>query len=145
MRRVSSTARIYNTRWIPCCCLEQPRVPVPTASIPSFRIGFLAETGTHIYIYMWLSSPGVRLSFLFSPFSLSFWSLPCLSLCFVSPPRCPYAGIFLSFVLLQSWRSNRAETAMTQTRERFTQLAKLSIDRSADRWNSQPTYFFNFS
>ena len=28
--------------------------------------------------------------------------------------------------------------------ERFTQLAKLSIDRSADRLNSQLTYFFSF-
>ena len=31
-----------------------------------------------------------------------------------------------------------------KTLERFTQLAKLSIDRSADRLNSQLTYFFSF-
>ena len=29
-------------------------------------------------------------------------------------------------------------------RERFSQLAKLSIDRSADRLNSQLTYLFRF-
>ena len=38
---------------------------------------------------------------LFSPLIYSFLLLPCISLCFLSPPRRHNAGVFLSFVLLR--------------------------------------------
>ena len=62
------------------------------------RIGFLAETGTHDTIT-------VLSIYDFSPFSLPCCFLRCLSPFFLSPPRRPYAGIFLSFVLLRACSS----------------------------------------
>ena len=68
------------------------------------KIALLGQTGSHVTITVWSTM------FPFSPllpsFILAFFlpSLPCLSLCFLSPPRRPYAGIFLSFVLLRPVR-----------------------------------------
>ena len=59
------------------------------------RIDFLGQMGTHVTITAW----GTML--ICSPFSLPSCFLPCLSLCFLSPPRRPYAGMLLSFVLLR--------------------------------------------
>ena len=56
------------------------------------RIGFLAREGHP-------SPPGVRF-FCFLPFLPLLAVSPRISLCVVSPPRQPYAGIFFSFVLL---------------------------------------------
>ena len=67
--------------------------------IIGFRIDFLAETGTKYTITAWSTVFSFPPFFLFSSFLLLM--LPCISLCFLSPPRGPYAGIFLSFVLLR--------------------------------------------
>ena len=57
------------------------------------RIGFLAETGPHVTITAWITI----ISLIFSPLLFLSCFLLCLCLCFISPPRRPYAGIFLSY------------------------------------------------